>query len=75
MKTMSLTRVLYSGDHVYLRDTGCQTKSTTMRCGTPALKFVGDILEIPQKVQTIITVVLSCLTKLHGKASLLKDHC
>jgi hypothetical protein len=44
-----------------------------MRCGTPALKFVvGDILEIPKTVQTIITVLLDCLTKLHGKASLLK---
>lgn len=44
-----------------------------LSCGTPPLKFVvGDILEIPQTVQTIIIVVLGCLTKLHGKASPLK---
>lgn len=73
MKTMNLTRDTYSGDHVYLRDTGCQTESPVLRCGTPALTFVvGDTLEIPRTAQTVITAALGCITKLHVKASLLK---
>lgn len=48
-------------------------KKAQLRCGTPPLKFVvGDVLEIPKTVQTVVIVVLGCLTKLHGKASLLK---
>lgn len=44
-----------------------------LRCGTPPLKFVvGDVLEIPKTVQTVVIAVLGCPMKLHGKASLLK---